>query len=299
MDSAAIMKVALAQQAVIPAFNVPYLPMVEPLVRALREEKSFGFIAVARLEWVKFESKSMDAVREEFEKHKDPAYVRLHLDHIPVIDEDQKQVPYAAEIAHALEIGYESVMIDGSRLSLEENIAATREAADIAHAAGRPIEAELGAVVGHESGPLPPYEELFASKKGFTEVEEARRFAQGSGCDWLSVAIGNIHGAVAEGLRDKKKPAARLDLDHLSALAEATQLPLVLHGGSGIPQEYVLESIKRGIAKINIGTELRQAYLDGSNSQQDIPAGQQAVYDECRRVISERLKMAGSSDLFT
>lgn len=299
MDSAAIMKVALKNQAVIPAFNVPYLPMVEPLVHALREEKSFGFIAVARLEWVKFQSKSMDAVREEYEKQKDPTHVRLHLDHIPVIDEDQKQVPYAKEIAHALEIGYESVMIDGSRLSLPDNIAATREAAEIAHAAGRPIEAELGAVVGHESGPLPPYEELFASKKGFTELEDARRFARESGCDWLSVAIGNIHGAVAEGLRDQKKPAARLDLDHLSALYEATQLPLVLHGGSGIPQEYVLEAIKRGIAKINIGTELRQAYLNGSNNEQDVSAGQNAVYEECRRVIGDRLKMAGTADLFS
>lgn len=298
MENGTIMKIALANQAVIPAFNVPYLPMVEPLVRALREENSFGFIAVARLEWVKFESKSMDAVQAEYARHGDPNHVRLHLDHIPVIDEDQKRVPYAAEITHALEIGYESVMIDGSRLSLEDNLAATREAADIAHAAGRPIEAELGAVVGHESGPLPPYEELFASKRGFTELKDARRFARESGCDWLSVAIGNIHGAVAEGLRDQKKPAARLDLDHLSALAEATKLPLVLHGGSGIPQEYVLESIRRGIAKINIGTELRQAYLTGSNSQQDVPAGQQAVYEECRRVIGERLKMGGSADLF-
>jgi ketose-bisphosphate aldolase len=298
MDSAAIMRIALAKHAVIPAFNIPYLPMVEPLVHALRDEKAFGFIAVARLEWVKFESGSMDAVRAEYEKHKDRAYVRLHLDHIPVIDEDGKRVPYAEEIAHALEIGYESVMVDGSRLSLEENIAATREAARIAHAAGRPVEAELGAVVGHESGPLPPYEELFASKKGFTEVEEARRFALESECDWLSVAIGNIHGAIAEGLRDQKKPAARLDLEHLSILAEATKLPLVLHGGSGIPEEYVREAINRGIAKINIGTELRQAYLSGSNQQEDVAGGQEAVYRETRRLLSDRLKMSGSADLF-
>ena len=298
MDSGAIMKVAVEQHAVIPAFNVPYLPMAEPLIKALRDEKSFGFIAVARLEWVKFGSGSMDAVRAEYEKHKDPEYVRLHLDHIPVIDEDGKHVPYAEEIAHAVQIGYESVMVDGSRLSLEENIAATREAAGIAHAGGRPVEAELGAVVGHESGPLPPYEELFASKKGFTEVEEARRFAQESECDWLSVAIGNIHGAIAEGLRDQKKPAARLDLDHLSLLAEATRLPLVLHGGSGIPEEYVREAVNRGIAKINIGTELRQAYLSGSREQEDILGGQEAVYRETRRLVNERLKMSASADRF-
>lgn len=298
MNSANIMKIALAEKSAIPAFNVPYLPMVEPIVAAIRDEESFGFIAVARLEWVKFGSRSMDHVDAEFRRHRDHRFVRLHLDHIPVIDEDGLHIPYEDEIAHAVGLRFESVMVDGSRLSLEDNIVATSRAAKIAHAANVPIEAELGAVVGHEDGPLPPYEELFASKKGFTIVDEARRFSRESNCDWLSVAIGNIHGAIAEGLRDKTKPAARLDLDHLALLADATQLPLVLHGGSGIPEAFVREAFTRGIAKINIGTEIRQAYLNGSDQQEDIAAGQHQVYEETRRIIRDRLALSGSSSLY-
>ena len=85
-------------------------------------------------------------------------------------------------------------MLDGSRLSLADNIAATRQVAELAHAAGVPCEAELGAVLGHEAGPLPPYEEFFETGLGFTDVAEAKRFVAETDCDWLSVAIANIHG---------------------------------------------------------------------------------------------------------
>ena len=151
-------------------------------------------------------------------------------------------------------------MLDGSRLRLDDNIQATRTMVELAHVQGVPVEAELGAVLGHEAGPLPPYEELFASGLGFTDVEEARRFVQQSGCDWLSVAIGNVHGAIAAGRKDQKKIQARLNLDRLAQLAQATGIPLVLHGGSGIKQEDVLGAGKCGIAKINVGTEIRQSY---------------------------------------
>ena len=154
---------------------------------------------VARLEWEKFASGSPEAVAEEFRRHQDPEHVRLHLDHVPVIDEDQRAVDYLPILRRAIAAGYQSVMVDGSRLSLEENIRATRAVAELAHAAGIPCEAELGAVLGHEAGPLPPYEELFASGRGFTDPEEAARFVRESGCDWLSVAIGNIHGAISAG----------------------------------------------------------------------------------------------------
>ncbi|MCL5270301.1 MAG: class II fructose-bisphosphate aldolase [bacterium] len=241
----------------IPAFNIPYLPMVEPVVRAVVDEDSFGLVMVARLEWVKFESGSPAAVRDEYLKWRNPRHVRLHMDHVPVIDEDNLQVDYLAVLREAIDLGYESLMVDASRLPLEGNIEATRKVTEMAHAAGIPCEAELGAVMGHEAGPLPPYEELFASGKGFTDPAEAKRFVRESGCDWLSVAIGSVHGAISAGLKDKKKVAARLSLDQLDRLREATGVPLVLHGGSGIRQEYVLAAFKKGIAKINIGTVAR------------------------------------------
>jgi ketose-bisphosphate aldolase len=259
-DSAAIVQRARRAGLAVPAFNIPYLPMMEPVIRAVRDEEAFAFIEVARLEWEKFEAVSLRAVGREFEKWADRRHVRLHLDHVPVIDEDGRPVDYLPIIREAIELGYGSVLLDGSRLPLEANIRATAEAAGLAHRAGVACEAELGAVPGHEDDPLPPYEELFRSGRGFTDVEEARRFVAETGCDWLSVAVGNIHGAISAARRDGAKPRARIDLDHLSRLAQAAAVPLVLHGGSGIERETLREAVRRGIAKVNVGTDIRQPY---------------------------------------
>lgn len=277
----------------IPAFNIPYLPMMQPVAKAVKDADSFALIEVARLEWMKFESKSLAAVAEEFGKWADRGHVRLHLDHVPVIDEDHARVDYMPVFREAVDLGYESLMVDGSRLSLDENIRVTAEVANFGHAHGRPVEAELGAVMGHEAGPMPPYEELFASGKGFTDVEEARRFVAESGCDWLSVAIGNIHGAIAAGARDQKKVEARLNLEQLAKLSEATGRPLVLHGGSGIRQEHVLGSFKRGITKVNVGTEIRQAYEVALRASGDVEQAQEACYRRTYELLTQWFEIGG------
>ena len=257
LTSADIIANAKRARVVIPAFNVPYLPMVEPVIRAVVDQDAFALIETARPEWAGDPDQGMTAVKREFDKWCNPVYVRLHLDHVPAIDESYQRVDYLPIIQKAIDLGYQSVMIDGSRLELEENIATTRQVAEMAHKAGIPCEAELGRVLGHEAGPPPPYEELYESGLGFTDVEEAKHFVQETGCDWLSVAIGNIHGSISEALKDKKKVQARLNLDHLEKLNQAVSVPLVLHGGSGVQQRYVLDAFKRGIAKMNIGTEIR------------------------------------------
>jgi len=261
----------------IPAFNIPYLPMIEPVVQAVVDLDAFGLVDVARLEWIKFESGGPAQVAEEFACWCRPDYVRLHLDHIPVIDEDNSRVDYMPIIQEAIQLGYESVMIDGSRLSLEENIRAVRPVVELAHAAGVPVEAELGAVMGHESGPMPSYEELYTSGKGFTDPDEACHFIRETGCDWLSVAIGNIHGAIAAGRKDRKKIEARLNLERLELLNQAVEVPLVLHGGSGIKQDNILASMKHGIAKINVATEIRQAYEAALRETGSVMQAKQAV----------------------
>jgi ketose-bisphosphate aldolase len=283
----------------VPAFNIPYLPMMQPVTKAVKDADAFSLIEVARPEWMKFEAKSLAAVAEEFGKWADRAHVRLHLDHVPVIDEDHAPVDYMPVFREAVALGYESLMVDGSRLSLEENIRATAEVAYFGHAHGKPVEAELGAVMGHEAGPMPPYEELFASGKGFTDVDEARRFAQESGCDWLSVAIGNIHGAIATGTRDQKKVEARLNLERLGTLSEATGRPLVLHGGSGIRQEYVLESFKRGITKVNVGTEIRQVYEQALRATGDVEKAQEACYQRTYELLTEWFRIGGLREQVT
>ncbi len=297
MDTKDAISRARENKTVIPAFNIPYLPMLKAVAQAIVDENTVAMIHVARLEWEKFQAESLEAVAEEYAKYANPDYTLLHLDHVPVIDEDMLRVDYMPIFKRAIDAGYKSVMIDASRLDLRGNIDATKEAAELVHAHGMPIEAELGAVIGHESGETPPYEELFASKRGFTDVEEARIFARESGCDWLSVAAGSIHGAIAEGLKDKKKPEARLDIEHIKNLEAATGLPLVLHGGSGIRKEYIVEAIKSGIVKINVGTEIRQAYEQAFAKNKDVEEARESCYQRTREVISQFLDITNNRTL--
>ncbi len=296
-NTAEIMNNALEAGLTIPAFNVPHLPMVKPVIRAVVDQDSFALIAVARLEWIKFEARGPAAVMEEFLKWNEPDHVRIHLDHVPVIDEDNLDVDFLTTIREAIDLGYQSVMVDGSRLDLQDNIEATRQVVEMAHAAGIPCEAELGAVLGHEAGPPPPYEELFESGMGFTDVKEAQRFVQETDCDWLSVAIGNIHGAVSGTLKDEKKVEARLHLEHLEKLQQATGIPLVLHGGSGVKQEYLLAAIKKGIAKVNVGTEIRQTYEQTLKTSKDVATAQSAVYDRTCWLIKDYFGLSGTRSL--
>jgi fructose/tagatose bisphosphate aldolase len=147
MNAQQAMLRAAQAKTILPAFNIPYLPMMEPVVQAIRDEDAAAMIQVARLEWEKFDSKSLEAVAAEYEKYA-TEHTFLHLDHVPVIDEDQREVDYLPIILRAVQAGYQSVMIDGSRLPLEGNISATAKVSELAHRSGVAVEAELGAVAG-------------------------------------------------------------------------------------------------------------------------------------------------------
>ncbi|MFW5693829.1 MAG: class II fructose-bisphosphate aldolase [Alkalispirochaeta sp.] len=283
MNTKEIVEKALKEHTAIPAFNIPYLPMMEPIIRAVRDTNSFAFVDVARLEWIKFESGGPRQVRDEYLRWADTDHTRLHLDHIPVIDEDNVRVDYLPIITEALDLGYDSVMIDGSRLSLQENIEATAAVCAQAHVRGVPVEGELGAVLGHEAGPLPPYEELYASGKGFTDPDEAVQFVEATGVDWLSIAFGNIHGPISAVERQKEKTHARLNIDHLREIQRRIGIPIVLHGGSGIVRDNVLQAIQNGVAKINVASDLRRPYEALMSDQPD--EARDAVYEATRETI--------------
>ena len=288
-----LMSRACEAKTAIPGFNIPYLPMMAPVVRALRDTNCFGLIMVARLEWTKFQAGGPAAIHEEYQRMKDERFTRLHLDHVPVIDEDHLEVDYEADIGEAVALGYDSVMVDASRLSFEGNIEATRRIVELAHPSGIAVEAELGAVMGHESGPLPPYEELFASGKGFTDPAEAKQFVEETGVDWLSAAIGSVHGAISAGERTKKKVEARLSIERLDAIRAAIDVPIVLHGGTGIRKEYILESVRHGVAKINVATAIRQPYE--ALMADSVTRAQEAVYDATVDAICNELELEGST----
>ena len=149
----------------------------------------------------------------------------------------------------ALRTGYTSIMIDGSHGSFEENIDVSKRVADACTPSGVSVEAELGKVGGKEDdldgGDNNPY----------TDPQQAKEFVERTGVTSLAVAIGTAHGLY--------KGTPKLDLDRLSEIREVVSIPLVLHGASGVPDDAVRESIKRGICKVNFATELRIAFSDG------------------------------------
>ncbi len=291
----ALMTAAAEAGVVVPAFNIPYLPMVEPTCRALERLDVFGMVEVARLELTKFEAQRLGAVHELFTRYASPRHCSLHLDHVPVIDEDNLECDWQTLIAEGIALGYDSVMIDGSRLPLDENIAVTAQVVSMAHADGALVEAELGAVLGHSEGPMPPYDELFAKRIGFTDPDEAAEFVRRTGVDWLSVSVGSFHGAISMATKDQPKRPAKLDIEHLRRLREVTGIPLVLHGGSGVIREYVHQAIAAGMVKINIATDTRQPYERAVAAGASREAAQRAVEEAIERLVREQYGIAGSA----
>ena len=139
---------------------------------------------------------------------------------------------------------------------------------------------------------MPSYDELFSTGKGFTDVSEAKTFVKETNVDWLSVAVGSVHGAISPSARDKKKVTARLHIGRLSELDKALNLPLVLHGGSGIALSYLHDSFKHGIAKLNIGTDIRQVYE--AHVGKSVEEAQEAVRLRVIEIVKE-LSIVGSA----
>jgi tagatose 1,6-diphosphate aldolase GatY/KbaY len=161
----------------------------------------------------------------------------VHLDHSRDLD----------EITRCLHAGYDSVMIDASHLPLDDNIERTQAVVKLARRYGAWLEAELGALPGDEDRTVE------AEAGVMTDPAEAARFIDATGVDVLAVAVGNVHGIPAT--------PAHLSLPRLEQIRDAVNVPLVVHGASGLPEEEILAAIVLGVAKININTEVRRAYL--------------------------------------
>jgi ketose-bisphosphate aldolase len=292
------MKKAYEKGILIPAFNAAYHEMVQPICETLKRLKTYGLCEISRPDIEKFGIDSFSKAAEYYYKYADSEYMSLHQDHVPVVDEDGLDVNYKSLIQEALDAGYQSVMIDASRISLDDNIRITAEIVNMAHKKGVPVEAELGAVLGHESGPPPSYEELFSSGKGFTRPEDAERHVKESGVDWLSVAVGNVHGAITGSYKDEDKVEARLNIDHFKKLKQATGIPLVLHGGSGINRNNIMEAVQNGLSKLNIGTDLRHAYERSMREHSDVEKAQEAVSAKMEQLIVDYYGIGGSREQF-
>ena len=185
------------------------------------------------------------------------------------------QLDHCADLAvieSVLSAGAGAVMADGSALAYEDNVAFVRRAVEAARRHDAAVEAELGGIMGDEDV------DEAAAAGALTDPEQAVDLVARTGADCLAVSIGNVHGAYRE--------PPRLDWERLSAIAAGVSAPLALHGASGLPEPTVRRSIELGVAKVNVNTELRRAYLEATERRlPDVLAG--ARLDALHRAQAE------------
>ena len=216
------------------AFNTTNLETTVGILKAIEESGIPTFIQVAptNITLAGYEY-IVDMVSRYAENMDTP--VALHLDHGKKFE----------DVKMATRAGFTSVMIDGASYDCEENIAFTKKAVDFAKGYGIPVEAELGAILGKE-------DDHVSEADSKTNPAQVKEFVERTGCDMLAVSVGNVHG-----LEDEP----RIDFDLLKKINEVSPVPLVIHGGSGIPDEHIQRMVAFNVAKINIASDLRQSYI--------------------------------------
>ena len=272
-----IFKTARKNHYAVGAYNTNNLEWTRALLRGAKETRTPLLIQASRgaAKYMGGFKAIRDLVLNEMDNMDIDVPVILNLDHGDF--ESAKE---------CIALGYSSVMFDGHNLPTDENLAKTKEIVKLAHERGISVEAEIGKI-GEKQG---------ADGGELASVEDAKTFVA-AGVDKLACGIGNIHGVYPEGWKG-------LNFDRLKEIAEAVpNEPLVLHGGSGIPQDQIEKAIQLGIAKININTEFQLAFqaatrkyiedkmdLDKGNKGYDprklLRAGTDAITDSMKEMIS-------------
>jgi len=282
------------------AFNINNLETLLAVSEAATEEKSPAIVAVTPSA-IEYGGLSYLAGIVETAAQSSPVPMSLHLDH----GEDVEMV------SKCISAGFTSVMIDGSHLKFEENVALTKRVVDLAHPKGISVEAELGRLGGVEEKTVEEKDAIL------TDPNAAKEFVDRTGVDALAVAVGTSHGAY------KFKAEPRLDFERLKTISKEVELPLVLHGASsvpawiiekavkygaqlegakGIPEEHIKKAISLGIAKVNIDTDLRLAFtaavrelLTNSPKEFDPRKILGPAKEAMKEVIKGKMHMFGSS----
>jgi len=261
----------------VPAFNIHNLETMKTVLETAQELRSPVMIAVtpSTVNYIgqEFLIGMMDAAKKSYD-----IPICFHLDHHENVE----------DIKTLIQMGIPSVMIDASHYNFEENVRIVREVVEFAAPFGVAVEAELGRLSGVE-------DDLEVDEKDqiYTNPAQAKEFVSRTGISSLAVAIGTAHGLY--------KGEPKLDLDRLATIQSEVNIPLVLHGGSGLPDELVQKTITCGICKVNIATELKMAFVKGlRNYLQEHPDANdprhyfQDAVAEMKKVTADKIKMCGS-----
>lgn len=260
------------------AFNVNNMEIVQAIINAAEEtnspvimQASQGALKYAGVEYIS----AMAKVAAE--KAKVP--VALHLDHGTNFE----------QIIMCIRNGFTSVMIDASKHELDKNIEITKNIVGIAHAAGVSVEAEIGKIGGTE-------DDITVDEKEatFTDPDEAEKLVKETGLDSLAIAVGTAHGPY--------KGEPKLDFDRITTIKERLNIPLVLHGSSGVPEESIKKAVERGINKINIDTDIRMSFNEAvrkfANENPDIYDPRKLLgpgREAAKNIIADKMRMFGSA----
>ncbi|ACB86425.1 class II fructose-1,6-bisphosphate aldolase [Natranaerobius thermophilus] len=260
------------------AFNVNNLEIIKAIIESAQEERSPAILQASqgaiKYAGIDFIVAMVKAASEQVD-----VPLALHLDHGTSFEQNMQ----------CIRKGFTSVMFDGSKYSLEENIHKTRQVVQVGQAAGVSVEGELGKIAGTEDDISVDEREAF-----MTDPKEAERFMRETEVDYLAVAIGTAHGPY--------KGEPKLDFDRLKKIRELTEAPIVMHGASGVPEESIKKGIELGVRKINIDTELRQAFTSGLKGvisekpeEYDPRKLLGPAKDSMKEVIKEKMRLFGSS----
>ncbi|MCC0639776.1 MULTISPECIES: ketose-bisphosphate aldolase [unclassified Clostridioides] len=242
-----MLKVAQENQFAVPAFNIGSGQILKAVVQSANEKNAPVILAIHPNELSFLEDSFVASCIEEANKSKVPMVI--HLDH----GANKEQ------ILRAIKCGFTSVMIDGSHLSYEENVAISRAVVEIAKGLNISVEGELGTIGTTGTSGEGGSDEII-----YTNPQLARDFVEKTGVDTLAIAIGTAHGIYPKGF----KPELKLDL--LKEIKEVVDIPLVLHGGSSNPDEEIAQAVKLGVCKVNISSDVKSAY-----------------YKKCREVLEQ------------
>lgn len=229
-----LMKYAKKHKYLLPAFNTTNLEMTYAIAKGLNKVELPGYIQISSNNLRLSSPKAMVELTKDALKESDVP-ISLHLDHGKCYE----------DVKNCIDAGFTSIMIDASHLPYEENISTTKKAVDYCHFYGIPVEAELGALKGKE-------EDIVNEADCKTAPNLVNDFVTRTGCDLLAVSIGNVHGLDME---------PKIDISLLKELAAVCPIPLVMHGGSGVPFEIIQETKRYGMLKINYGSDLRKSFI--------------------------------------
>ena len=267
------------------AFNITNLGTIDYIVDAAVEERSPVILQVAEVHLKYFNLEDIaPAIISAAKRVNIP--VCVNLDHGQSLQ----------TVIRAIRAGFTSVMFDGSRFPIDENIAITKEVVKIAKSVGVGVEGEIGYIGGEVIGETSTREGNVANKEFFTKVEEAVRFYKETDVDAMAIAIGNVHGFY------KGKP--ELDFERLQQISNAVPIPIVLHGGSGISDEDFRKAISLGICKINFYTQMSavavdriKEYLQQKPDASSFPDLIAKGMEGLKCVVRERMEVFGSKNM--